>query len=195
MKTVKFPTVFIDRDGTINKEAGYMNHEDSFEIYPFVYHALKLLNIYNVLAVVVTNQAGIARGYFPEDIMHRLHKKMYKEFYKRGVKINGLYYCPHHPSSKIPELAIDCNCRKPKTGMFEQALRELPIDTNKLYMIGDKFSDIKFGHNIGAKTVMVKTGYGKGEIELNYSSQKILPDIIKENLLQAVLWIIKDLGV
>ncbi len=190
---MKLPTIFIDRDGTINKEAGYMNHPDSFEIYPFVYQAIRLLNRHNILAVVITNQAGIARGYFPESVMHALHEKMFRECEKHGAEINGLYYCPHHPSSKIPELAIDCNCRKPKTGMFEQAVKELPINTSKTYMVGDKFSDIKFGYNCGAKTVMVKTGYGKGEIELKYEKQTILPDAIKNNLLDAVIWILKDL--
>ncbi len=190
---MKLPAVFIDRDGTINKEAGYMNHPDSFEIYPFVHQAIRLLNIHNILVIVVTNQAGIARGYFPESIMHSLHKKMQYELEKQGAKIDALYYCPHHPSSKNPKLAIDCNCRKPKTGMYEQALNDLPIDTEKTYMVGDKFSDIQFGNNFGAKTIMVKTGYGKGEMELKYHKQSVLPDTVKNNLLDAVLWILSDL--
>jgi D-glycero-D-manno-heptose 1,7-bisphosphate phosphatase len=191
MKTDKLPTVFIDRDGTINTEAGYINHIDNFELYPFVHQAIRLLNEHNILVVVITNQAGIARGYFPEILLKKVHKKMEDELTKKGAKVDAIYYCPHHTSSKIPEFAIDCNCRKPKPGMILQAIKESPVDTDKMFMVGDRFSDIKIGKNTGCKTIMVKTGYGKGELELNPNSE-IIADYIVDNLLDSVLLILKE---
>jgi D-glycero-D-manno-heptose 1,7-bisphosphate phosphatase len=185
----KLPTIFIDRDGTINKEAGYINHVDNFELYPFATQAIRLLNENGFLVVVITNQAGIARGYFPESLLSDVHNKMINELEKGGAKIDGLYYCPHHPSSKDPKLAIECNCRKPAPGMIEQAIDELPIDTDNMVMIGDKFSDIEFGHNCNCKTIMVKTGYGKGE--LNLKTPKVEPDYLVDNLLDAAILILK----
>ena len=187
------PVVFIDRDGTINKEAGYINHPDNFEIYPFVAQAVRLLNKYDILAVVVTNQAGIARGYFPIENMFRLHDKMVNELEKNGARLDGIYYCPHHPSSKIPEYAKDCDCRKPKPGMIKQAVKDLAIDEKKMYVVGDKVSDIELGWNTGCKTLFVLTGYGKGELA-KFEGKGKKPDFICENLLEAVVEIIKDLG-
>jgi D-glycero-D-manno-heptose 1,7-bisphosphate phosphatase len=191
MRMEKLRTVFIDRDGTINKEAGYINHVDNFELYPFVHQAIRLLNEHNILVVVITNQAGIARGYFPESLLHKVHQKMQDELAAMGAKIDAIYYCPHHISSKIPELAIDCNCRKPKPGLILQAIDELPVDTENMFMVGDRFSDIKIGQNTGCRTIMVKTGYGKGELELNPDSD-IKADYLVENLLDAVLLILKE---
>ncbi|MGA1846463.1 D-glycero-alpha-D-manno-heptose-1,7-bisphosphate 7-phosphatase [Deferribacter abyssi] len=188
----KKPVVFIDRDGTINKEAGYINHPDNFEVYPFVSQAMRLLNINNILAVVVTNQAGIARGYYSIETMHVLHEKMYYILNKNGAKIDALYYCPHHPSSKIKEYAINCSCRKPKTGMINMALRDLLIDKEKMYVIGDKLSDIELGWNANCKTILVLTGYGKGELAKLKNYDK-MPNYICENLLDAVLYVIDDL--
>ncbi|KAA0257765.1 HAD family hydrolase [Deferribacter autotrophicus] len=188
----KRPVVFIDRDGTINKEAGYINHPDNFEVYPFVSHAVRLLNVNDILAVVVTNQAGIARGYYPIGTMHLLHEKMESILNENGAKIDALYYCPHHPSSKIKEYALDCNCRKPKTGMIDKALQELPIDEKNMYVVGDKLSDMEFGWNAGCKTIMVMTGYGKGEL-VKLKNYEKKPDFICENLLDAVLFVLEDL--
>lgn len=188
----KLPTIFIDRDGTINREAGYINHVDNFELFPFTAQAIRLLNEHNFLVVVITNQAGIARGYFPESLLMEVHNKMDMELAKQNAKVDALYFCPHHPSSKDPELAIECNCRKPAPGMIEQAIKDLPVDTERMYMIGDKFTDIKFGKKCGCKTIMVKTGYGKGELALSPDSI-IKPDYLVENLLDASIQILKDL--
>lgn len=189
----KLPTVFIDRDGTINIEAGYINHPDNFHLYKFVPQAIRLLNLHNILAVVLTNQAGVGRGHFGEDNVHRLHKKMYSVLAEGGAKVDGLYYCPHHTSSKDPKYAVDCNCRKPRTGMPEQAIKDLPVDTSKMYMIGDKKADMELGFNIGGKSILVKTGYGLAELE-SIETWKHKPCHIAENLLDAVLFILKDLG-
>lgn len=191
----KMPVVFIDRDGTLNKEAGYINHLDNFKLYRFSYHAVRLLNLYQIKVIVITNQAGVGRGYFTEDFLKKIHKKMTKQLWENGACIDGLYYCPHHPSSKVREYAIDCNCRKPKTGLIENALKDTAskADMEKMYFIGDKFTDVKTGQNSGCKTAMVKTGYGKGELD-SQNHQSPVPDKISDNLLTGVLWILSDLG-
>lgn len=183
----KYPAVFIDRDGTINEEVGYLNNPDELVLYPFAAEAIKLLNDNGFLAIVVTNQAGVGRGCFTEDKVHLVNDKMHDELAKHGAKIDALYYCPHHPSSKEPKYAVDCNCRKPKTGMIDQALKDLPVDTSKMFMIGDKKSDIKLGINAGCRTYFVRTGYGAEQSAENPG----LADTVTENLLTAVEDILK----
>jgi D-glycero-D-manno-heptose 1,7-bisphosphate phosphatase len=176
----KLPTVFIDRDGTINVDAGYMNHTDNFHVYPFAAQAIRMLNLRGILAVVVTNQSGLARGFYTLDTMHITHDKMNAHLASQGAHVDGIYYCPHDPKAKVEEFRMECECRKPKAGMLEQAARELPIDINRTVFIGDKQSDIDAGAAFGSKTILVNTGYGKGE--------KIVrePDYRAENLLEAV---------
>ena len=184
MKTVK-PTAFIDRDGTINIDGGYINHPDGFEIYPFAAQALRMLNVAGWLVVVITNQSGIGRGFYTVEVMNRIHAKMRGHFDAQGAKIDGLYYCPHDPHSKIDEFRKECGCRKPKTGMFEQAILELPVDTANMVVVGDKYGDMEAGFSIGAKTIMVNTGYGLGEFELKSHLWGRKPDYRAENLLNA----------
>lgn len=186
-----YPSVFIDRDGTINVDGGYINHPDNFIIYPFAAQAIRMLNKANYLAVIVTNQSGIGRGFYMEDMMNTLHQKMYDQFEKQGAKIDGLYYCPHDPNSKDEKYRVVCDCRKPKSGLLKQALKDLPIDVNQTYFIGDKMSDMQAGWDIGSKGIMVKTGYGRGDIENKSVSWNRKPDIYAENLLEAVKIILK----
>ncbi len=187
------PIVFLDRDGTLNKEAGYINHLDNFEMYPFVFQGLRMLNVFGVYSVVVTNQAGVARGYFSEHFLNKVHAKMTNLIEKNGAFIDGIYYCPHHKTAGKGKYAVDCDCRKPKTGLIEQALNDLKrtVDTNKMYVVGDKFSDIYMGNNAGCKSILVKTGYGKGELE---RSDVTVPIAVTENFLTAVIWILNDLN-
>jgi len=191
----KRPIVFIDRDGTLNKEAGYINNIDNFQLYPFVYQGIRLLNHFNIFSVIITNQAGIGRGYFTESFLKDVHNKMFDMLKKNGALIDELYYCPHHPSLKLTKYAVKCNCRKPNTKMLEKAVAKFSpnVDTERMYVIGDKFSDIKMGNNFGSKTVMVKTGYGTGEL-MSKDKDSPEPSKIEKNFLSAVLWIIKDLN-
>lgn len=183
----RFPAVFIDRDGTINIEAGYIDHPDNFNLYPFVPQSIRLLNEHGFLVIVLTNQAGVGRGYFGEDNVETLHAKMCSELAKGGARLDAVYYCPHHTSSKDPRYAVDCDCRKPRTGMVDKALQDLPIDKSRMFIIGDKMSDIKLGKKTGCRTYLVKTGYGLREAENNSDGA----DIITDNLLLAVLDILK----
>jgi len=184
--------VFIDRDGTMSEEVGYVNHLSRFKLLPNTASAIKLLNESEILAVVATNQAGVARGYFEEDMILKVHDYMRAELTKNGAKLDAIYYCPHHPSVGKPPYKNDCNCRKPKPGMILQAEKELGIDLTKSYMVGDKISDVEFGQKMGLKSVMVLTGYGIGEYEYQRKDWKVQPDFLAKDLLEAVEWIIKD---
>jgi D-glycero-D-manno-heptose 1,7-bisphosphate phosphatase len=182
----KFPTVFIDRDGTINVDGGYINDEQNFVVYPFAAQAIRMLNVNNILAVVVTNQSGIGRGFYTIDVMQRLHAMMNKELNSQGAHVDGIYYCPHDPNAKVAEYRVDCNCRKPRAGMLEQAISELPIDTDNMTFVGDKYSDMQAGFAVGCKTIMVDTGYGKGEFIMKSQGWARQPDHRASNLLEAV---------
>ena len=156
--------VFIDRDGTINEEMGYINHVDRFTLLPRTAKAIRLINANGLKAVVVTNQSGVARGMFPETLVGAIHRRMEDLLRADGAHIDGIYYCPHHPDFGTPEYRKRCHCRKPATGMIERACSELGIDPKRSYMIGDRIIDVEFGHKIGTKGILVLTGYGKGEL-------------------------------
>ncbi len=186
--------VFLDRDGTINEEVGYVNHLERFRLLPRASEAILLLNRNDIKAVVVTNQAGVARGYFPESLIHLVHQKMEELFQDRGAHLDGIYYCPHHPDVGEPPYRQKCRCRKPQTGMIEKAVKDLGIDCSKSYMIGDRGADIEFGQRVGAKTILVLTGYGKGEWEYFGRQWKSKPDFVAQDLYEAVQWILIQEG-
>ena len=186
--------VFLDRDGTLNEEVGYVNHLDRFSLLPRAGEAIRLLNEHKIRVVVITNQSGVARGYFPESLIHRVHQKMEELLKKEKAHLDGIYYCPHHPDVGDPPYRQRCRCRKPATGLVEDAVRELNLDCSRSYMIGDRVNDIEFGHQIGAKGVLVLTGYGKGEWEYFRDHWKVKPDHVAPDLYGAVQWILKQEG-
>ncbi|RKF15490.1 D-glycero-beta-D-manno-heptose 1,7-bisphosphate 7-phosphatase [Alginatibacterium sediminis] len=154
------PTVFLDRDGVLNVDTGYIGQVDDFVFIDGAIEALQQLKQAGWQLVLVTNQSGIARGYFSEEQFLSLTEWMDWSLADRGVDLDGIYYCPHHPQGSVVEFAIDCECRKPKTGMFEQAAKELDIDLEQSWMIGDKASDIIAAANAGiAHRVLVKSDY------------------------------------
>lgn len=185
--------MFMDRDGTMTVEGGYINHPSRLKLIPGTAEAVKLCNESGLLAIVVTNQAGVARGYFTENMIHVVHGKLRQMIEKKGGKLDAVYYCPHHPREGGEGYRLDCNCRKPKTGMIEAACKDLPVDLSRSYMVGDKISDSEFGHKLGLRTVMVMTGYGRGEYEYQRQDWKDTPDHFAKNLLGAVQWIQQDL--
>jgi len=174
--------VFLDRDGTINEEMGYINHRDRFKIFDFVPEAIRTLNKLGYKVIVVTNQSGIARGYFTEDVLFDVHDLLDKTLKAKKAKIDKIYYCPHHPTEGKGKYRTDCDCRKPKTGMIEMAERDFTIERNQSFIIGDRFKDMEFGKKLGLKTIFVLTGYGMGEYTYHKHNWPFQPDMICNDL-------------
>ncbi len=139
MATTK--AIFLDRDGTINVEKDYLYKISDFEFLPGVIEALRMLQDTGYLLIIITNQSGIARGYYTENDYKKLNNWMLKELKKQGINITAAYYCPHHPEAKVDKYRIDCNCRKPKLGLYEKAIKDFNIDLSQSFAIGDKIRD------------------------------------------------------
>jgi D-glycero-D-manno-heptose 1,7-bisphosphate phosphatase len=178
--------VFIDRDGTLAHEVGYVNHPSRFRLYPFSVDAVRIINRSGWLAVMVTNQAGVARGYFPESMLHAVHDALHAAMEAGGARLDGIYYCPHHPEVGIAPYRLDCDCRKPRPGLLKRAAFDLNVDLTRSFMIGDRFKDLETAWNAGARGALVKTGYGRGELASAASVAARQPDFVAENLLEAV---------
>jgi len=186
------PAVFIDRDGTINEQRGYINHISRFALLPGVGEAISLLNKNNHLVVVTSNQSGVAQGYFPEKLVHEIHGLMKRELAKDSAYLDGVYFCPHHPHGAVSEYKKECGCRKPGTGLIERARVELDIDMQTSYVIGDRWLDIDFAHNASLPGILVLTGYGRGDLEHIVPHKRLKPTFVAEDLLRAVTWILKQ---
>jgi D-glycero-D-manno-heptose 1,7-bisphosphate phosphatase len=184
------PAVFLDRDGTINEQMGYINHISRFQLLPGVGQAIRSLNAYGLPVVVVTNQSGLARGYFPESLLDTVHLEMHRLLALEGAHLDGLYICPHHPEAKEARFREHCNCRKPKTGLLEQAAAELHLDLGRSFMVGDRWSDLRCGAAVGAATILVLTGYGRGDASYIGPGQAVQPDYMAEDLGAAANWIL-----
>lgn len=190
--TKRKPAVFLDRDGTINEQMGYINHICRFQLLPGAAQAIKKLNDAHIPVVVVSNQSGLARGYFPEELLVAMHEKMHKLLAEEGAVVDAIYYCPHHPEAKEARFREACDCRKPKPGLILQASEELGLDPEKSFVVGDRWSDIKTAANCGATSILVRTGYGRGDEQYIGPQQKIQPDFKADDLSGAVEWILKQ---
>lgn len=177
--------VFLDRDGTINEEMGYINHISRFKIFDYFFPALKLLKNSGYKVIIITNQSGIARGYFKESLVKEIHLSLLINAKNEGTEIDGIYYCPHHKDGTVAEYSFECNCRKPKPGLLLQAKKEHDIDLSHSFMIGDRYKDMEFAFKNGLKTIMVMTGYGLGEFTYQKDSWRQYPDFICDNILKA----------
>jgi D-glycero-D-manno-heptose 1,7-bisphosphate phosphatase len=182
--------VFIDRDGTISEEVGYVNHVSRYRVFPFAAAAVRALNEAGWLAVLVTNQAGVARGYFEEKLIGEVHGVLAAELAKGGARLDAVYYCPHHPSVGEPPYRLDCDCRKPRPGLIRRAAEELGLDLRRCWMVGDRHSDTVLARNAGVRSAFVLTGYGRGELEHQSRAWEHGPDLVAEDLLEAVRKII-----
>ena len=191
---MKKAAVFLDRDGTINEQMGYINHLSRFHLLPGVAQAIKLLNDHSLPVFVVTNQSGLARGYFPGALLEAVHGAMVERLNACGAKLDGIYVCPHHPEAKEERYRLDCPCRKPKPGLFLQAAAEHDLDLTRSYVVGDRWSDLKAAAACGAKGVLVLTGYGRGDYEFIGPRQAIQPSYVADDLVAAVQWIIKTMS-
>ena len=183
---MKRRAVFIDRDGTLSEEVGYINHPTRFRLFPYAADAVKHLNVNGWLAIVTTNQAGVARGYFSEEMIATVHEAMTKEIVSGGGTLDAIYYCAHHPSVGEPPYRLDCDCRKPKPGLISRAATDFDIDLNESWMVGDRYSDVELARNAGVKSAFVLSGYGRGEWEHQRATWSHQPDLVAENLLEAV---------
>lgn len=180
--------MFLDRDGCLTEEMGYVNHVSRVRLLPRAAEAIKRLNRAAVPAVVVTNQAGIARGYFSPDVLEAVNAEVARQLAQQGARLDGVYVCPHHPREGEPPYRARCRCRKPRPGLLLRAARDLAIDLAASVMVGDKISDVAAGQAAGAAGILVLTGYGRGEWEHRRARWRIKPDHVAGDLLDAVDW-------
>jgi len=186
---MKSRAIFLDRDGTVSFEVGYINHLDRLRVMPRSVEAVRCINEAGFRAVVVTNQSGVARGYFEEPLLEKAHDSLRRQLAAGGAHVDGIYYCPHHPREGEPPLRQDCTCRKPSTGMLERAAKDLGIQLSGSYMVGDTMVDMRTARNAGLCGVLVLTGYGRGQFEHHSHRWPFQPDHIAEDLRAAVSWI------
>jgi histidinol-phosphate phosphatase family protein len=173
--------VFVDRDDTVNRDVPYCRHPDDFMLLPGVARGIKSLNKVGLKVVLITNQSGIARGYFTDEILASIHKKMANDLAEQGAHIDAIYYCPHHPDD-------NCDCRKPKPKLIYQAVAELHIDLSQSFVIGDRLMDIELATTVGCKGVIVPSGQGKEELK----ASTIIPDYVAPDFESAVQWVLKQ---
>ena len=184
--------VFLDRDGTLNEEVCYLYKPEDLHILPGVKEALRMLKAAGYRLGVVTNQAGVARGYYKPEDVQKLHLHMNQLLERDGAGIDAFYYCPHHPVHGIGPYKIQCRCRKPGTGMFEMAKERFDVDKAHSFMVGDKLLDVEAGKNYGLTSILVGTGYGRGQHEEDMRTG-VSPayDFYAEDLLIAARWIVE----
>jgi D-glycero-D-manno-heptose 1,7-bisphosphate phosphatase len=178
--TNKYPAVFLDRDGVVNKEVGYITNIEQVEIYDFARESIDIFHKASWKVIIVTNQSAIAKGMLSEIKLKKIHK-----YFMDSLNVDDIFYCPHYPpeDEEIIPYNIYCNCRKPAPGMITEATKKHKIDLKKSYLVGERESDILAGINAGVSTVLVKTGYGK-----DWADNKIKPDYIFENLKEFALF-------
>ena len=162
---MKRRAVFIDRDGTISEEVGYVNHLARYRVFPYSAEAIRLLHDAGWLAILVTNQAGVARGYFVEELIGQVHAYLQSELERAGARLDAIYYCPHHPHEGAEPYRLDCGCRKPRPGLIQRAAREFEIDLSASWMVGDRYGDMLMARRAGVRAAFVLSGYGRGEWE------------------------------
>ena len=189
---MSIPAVFLDRDGTLIKEVGYLNRLDRVEFFPWTIDAIRVLNRAGFRVIVVTNQAGVARGYFDEALVQATHGFIDERVRAGGAAIDAYYYCPHHPEASVAAYRDACDCRKPLPGMIRRAERELGIDAARSFVVGDRWMDVEFGHAAGARAILVRSGYGTGEEPRAEGAPRA--DAVVANLMDAVSWILMNRG-
>ena len=184
------PAVFLDRDGTLSEERGFIDRLELLEIFPWTSDAIRLLNRAGFAVVVVTNQSAIGRGIIDLPFLQTVHDAFDRHLAQSGARVDRYYYCPHHPDARLPEYRMVCRCRKPGPGMIEQATTELGLDPSRSFMVGDRLIDVACGHAAGVRSLLVRTGHSAhgGEAPPGLSE----PDAILNNLMEAVGWILRS---
>lgn len=184
------PAVFLDRDGTIIHEVGYVDRLDLLALFPWTIDALRLLNRAGFATVVVTNQSAIGRGLITEEFLARVHAELDERLAAGRARIDRYYFCPHHPDAVVGEHRRACRCRKPAPGMIEQACGELGLDPAASWMIGDRWIDVATGQAAGVRSILVRTGHGAHEAA--DPPEEARADAILNNLMEAVGWILRS---
>jgi D-glycero-D-manno-heptose 1,7-bisphosphate phosphatase len=183
------PAVLLDRDGTIIEDRGYLDRLELIAPYAWSAEAIRLLTGAGFAVAIVTNQAGVARGYFDEAFVHRAHARLDELLRGEGAVVSGYYYCPHHPDAVVERYRLTCRCRKPGPGMAEAAARDLGLDLARSFVVGDKRLDIELADSVGATGVLVRTGYGR-EVETILRNAPDRDLIAVDTLLDAARWIV-----
>ena len=181
--------VFLDRDGTMVHDAGYLDRREDLRWFPWTIDAIRLLNRAGYLVCVTTNQGGVGLGLYPEAFVRETHREMAETLTQAGGRVDGWYYCPHHPRAVVEALRADCACRKPKIGMIEQAVRDLGIDPRRSFVVGDKFADVGMGNAAGAVSILVRTGAGESELA-RHGGQAPEAAFVAVDLMEATSWIL-----
>ncbi len=182
--------VFLDLYGTVAHEVGYVNHPDRLRLYDFAGEAIRLLNRAGHRVFVATNQSGIARGYFTDDVLNEVRRRLVEGLARAGARVEAVYHCPHLPAEGRPAV---CDCRKPLPGMLRRAAREHGVELGSSWMVGDMITDVETGHAAGARGIMLRTGYGRGQIAYRRHLWRVEPDLICDDLLEAARAIVAAL--
>lgn len=182
--------VFLDRDGTLIEEVGYLDRPDRVQLYPWTVDAIRAFNRAGLRTVMVTNQSGVARGFFSEAMVQRVHDRIADMLAAGGAHLDAYYYCPHHPDGKVREFAVTCDCRKPGRALVDRAAAAFGIDPAVSYAIGDRWFDVSLARTVGAKGVLVRTGYGADEE--HRAPDGVTADAVVDNLAAAASWVLID---
>jgi D-glycero-D-manno-heptose 1,7-bisphosphate phosphatase len=184
------PAVFLDRDGTLIEESGYLDRLERLTLFPFTVDAVRLLNRTGWPVIVISNQSGIGRGLVRESFVGEAHAHLADRLAAGGARIDAFFYCPHHPEATLPAYRARCDCRKPAPGMLLAAAGQLDVDLSRSVVVGDRWEDVGAARAVGARAVLVRTGYG-GVAEVN-ARPDLRADWIADNLVAAVAWILRQ---
>lgn len=187
------PAVFLDRDGTMIEDVGYLSRVADVRWFPFTVEAIRLLNRADFLVCVTTNQSGVARGYYDEDAVRALHAHMAAHLSGGGATVDAWLHCPHHPNADVPEYRVACDCRKPEPGMIRQACERFDVDLSRSFVVGDKPADLGSAARVGARGILVRTGYGDDVARAHAGG---VPDAsyVADDLMAAVSWVLLESG-
>jgi D-glycero-D-manno-heptose 1,7-bisphosphate phosphatase len=184
------PAVFLDRDGTINDDVGYLTDLATLHIYPYAADAIRLLRRAGFAIIVVTNQGGIARGLMTEAFVLETHRRMADRLERAGAMIDDWFYCPHHPESVVPGLSAPCACRKPGVAMPLEAAARHALDLQQSWVIGDHWRDVQMGHAVGMRAVLLRTGHGLDQEATRAADQRV--EAICDNLMAATAFVLRE---
>lgn len=185
------PAVFVDRDGTLNEDVGYLDRIERLRLFPWSVDAVRLLRRAGYAVVVVTNQAGVARGMVREAFVDETRQFIHERLEAIGERLDGHYYCPHEPNAPVEAYRRDCDCRKPRPGLVLRATGELDLDLSRSVVVGDKWSDIGLARAVSVRALLVETGYGASQ--LASPRDGLTPDAVVANLMEAASWIVREL--